>query len=74
MGTCSVNKVVDNTLTVIGFTGLRVADASVIPNSFSGNTNAPCIMIAENLADIIANKYKMKRANKLEHFINSFRF
>lgn len=59
-GTCKMGvdpmAVVDPSLKVIGVQGLRVADASVMPNVVSGNTHAACVMIGEKCADLILSQ------------------
>jgi choline dehydrogenase len=52
--TCRIGSVVDPQLRVLGVGGLRVADASVMPNVVSGNTNAASIMIGEKAAELVA--------------------
>jgi choline dehydrogenase len=56
-GTCRIGTpetgVVDPELRVHGIEGLRIADASVMPQITSGNTNAPSIMIGEKAADLL---------------------
>lgn len=49
--TCSMGKVVDENLRVMGVESLSVIDASVMPYVVSGNTNAATIMLAEKGAD-----------------------
>ena len=51
--TCSIGKVVDPNLGVMGLEGLSVIDASVMPYVVSGNTNAATIMLAEKGADLL---------------------
>ncbi|MDZ7870818.1 MAG: GMC family oxidoreductase N-terminal domain-containing protein [Rheinheimera sp.] len=59
VGTCKMGPdhdplaVVDAQLRVRGIKRLRVADASIMPTLIGGNTNAPCIMIGEKIADLL---------------------
>jgi choline dehydrogenase-like flavoprotein len=46
--------VLDSQMRVRGISGLRVVDASAMPDLTSGNINAPVIMMAERAADMIA--------------------
>ncbi len=46
-------SVVDPQLRVRGIGGLRVADASVMPRITGGNTQAPCVLIAERASELI---------------------
>ncbi|MEN5200470.1 GMC family oxidoreductase N-terminal domain-containing protein [Pseudomonas wadenswilerensis] len=57
VGTCRMGNgpldVVDDQLRVHGVPGLRIADASIMPQIVSGNTCSPTLMIAEKAAQLI---------------------
>ena len=69
-GTCRLGgasdrtAVVDLKLRVLGVSGLRVADASVMPRPPSGNTHATCMMIGERAADFILTARRSSDASR----------
>ncbi|NBW02483.1 MAG: GMC family oxidoreductase, partial [Cytophagia bacterium] len=62
IGTCKMgndaSSVTDpKTLRVKGINGLRVIDASIMPDLVSGNTNSIVMAIGEKGSDLILNNY-----------------
>lgn len=62
MGTCKMGAsadplaVVDERLYVHGLEGLRIVDASVMPDQVGGNIHAPVVMIAEKASDMMRGR------------------
>lgn len=67
MGTCRMgndaDSVVDSELRVRGTEGLRIVDASVMPDLIGGNINAAVIVIAEKASDMICGREPLSPAN-----------
>ncbi len=68
VGTCvmgqGVEAVVDAELKVHGVPGLRIADASVMPEIVSGNTCSPTLMIAERAATLVLEDLRRAGAGR----------
>jgi 4-pyridoxate dehydrogenase len=68
LGTCRMGRdddtqaVLDSQLRVRGMQGLRVVDASAMPDMVGGNINAPIIMMAERAADLIRGRQVLSPA------------
>jgi len=66
VGTCAMGSgseaVVDSHLRVHGVQNLRVADASVMPLTVSGNTNGPVMAVAWRLADLMIAEKSSRRS------------
>lgn len=54
---CSMGEVVDDELRVLGMKGLRVADASVLPQPPLGRTLFPTLVVAEVASKLLAREY-----------------
>lgn len=77
VGTCKMgdekdsSTVVDSDLKVKGVKNLRVADASVVPETVAGHPHALSVMIGEKAADIIYADYVTKLQN--ENYVQTFK-
>ena len=69
VGTCRMgadgNAVVTPDLKVRGIENLWIADASVMPDLISGNTNAVCMMIGKKLGQELVKKENQQTENTL---------
>ncbi len=69
LGTCKMGPdeddmaVVDPQLRVRGAANLRVIDGSVFPDMIGGNINAPIIMFAERMSDLLRGRTPLAPAN-----------
>ena len=54
VGTCAIGSVVDGAGRLLGYDGLVVADASVMPTIPRANTNLPTLAVAERIAEVTA--------------------
>ena len=77
-GTCRMSgnendngAVLDSEMRVRGLQGVRVVDASVMPNIVSGNLNAPTQMIAMKGADMILGRVPLEKERPKFHFENA---
>ena len=52
-GTCAIGRVVDSKCRVLGYEGLVVADASVLPDIPRANTNLTVAAVAERLSELL---------------------
>jgi choline dehydrogenase len=52
-------SVVDHALKVYGITGLRVADASIMPRVMTGNTMAACVVIGERASEMLKVEHNL---------------
>ncbi|CAG7827197.1 unnamed protein product [Allacma fusca] len=70
--TTDPRSVVDSKLRVLDTKGLRVADASIMPELVNGNTNAPTIMIGEKVSDFIRDYWfeQYLICDKLHRFLS----
>lgn len=75
VGTCRMGNdsgaVVDADLRVHGVQGLRVVDASVMPELPNGNTAAPVLMIAEKAADLIRGRLPAQAQEPAQFLANA---
>ena len=62
--------VVDPHLRVIGVRGLRVVDASIMPQIITGNLNATTIMIGEKMADAIRGRQPLPKSTAAYYVAN----